>query len=210
MILKPKAFIFDMDGVVIDTERTKYKSLQIILKKYGIKLNKDPKLLGMSSKDLFIKLKKDYNLDYNVNDLVKSREELIFSLFSKEKIRMMPGFLRLIKSLRKNRIKIGLATSSTEKFLNFVMNKVKIKKCFDVMICGDDVRHSKPNPMIYLLAAKKLKVKPEDCIVVEDAVNGIKAAKSAGMYVIGITNTFQRKYLNDADIIVKNLDEIRL
>ena len=64
--------------------------------------------------------------------------------------------------------------------------------------------------MIYILAAKKLRVKPKDCIVVEDAVNGIKAAKSAGMYVIGITNTFQRRYLNDTDIIVKSLDEIRL
>ena len=142
--------------------------------------------------------------------MAEKREKILEDLFAKEEIKILPGFLRLVKSLKKNNIKIGLATSASKKFLIFILDKIDIKKYFNVIHCGDDVEHSKPNPEIFLLTAKDLDVNPKNCVVIEDSVNGVKAGKAAGMDVIAVTNTFSKKHLTEADIVLDSLEEINV
>ncbi len=210
MIEKYKAVIFDFDGTIVDTERIKLKSMKILLKDYNIDFKKDPRLLGMSSIDYFNMLKSKYNLNSDFDKMAEKREKILEDLFAKEEIKILPGFLRLVKSLKKNNIKIGLATSASKKFLIFILDKIDIKKYFNVIHCGDDVEHSKPNPEIFLLTAKDLDVNPKNCVVIEDSVNGVKAGKAAGMDVIAVTNTFSKKHLTEADITLNSLEEINV
>jgi beta-phosphoglucomutase family hydrolase len=210
MIEKYKAVIFDFDGTIVDTERIKLKSMKILLKDYNIDFKKDPRLLGMSSIDYFNMLKSKYNLNSDFDKMAEKREKILEDLFAKEEIKILPGFLRLVKSLKKNNIKIGLATSASKKFLIFILNKIEIKKYFNVIHCGDDVEHSKPNPEIFLMTAKDLDIAPKDCVVIEDSINGVKAGKAAGMDVIAVTNTFSKKHLTEADIVLDSLEEINV
>ncbi len=210
MIEKYKAVIFDFDGTIVDTERIKLKSMKILLKDYNIDFKKDPRLLGMSSIDYFNMLKSKYNLNSDFDKMAEKREKILEDLFAKEEIKILPGFLRLVKSLKKNNIKIGLATSASKKFLIFILNKIEIKKYFNVIHCGDDVEHSKPNPEIFLMTAKDLDIAPKDCVVIEDSINGVKAGKAAGMDVIAVTNTFSKKHLTEADITLNSLEEINV
>jgi|TARA_Y100000310_G_scaffold41659_2_gene38966 beta-phosphoglucomutase family hydrolase len=210
MLTKYKAVIFDFDGTIVDTERIKLKSMKILLKDYDLNFKKDSKLLGMSSRDYFAMLMDKYNINLDFDEMVEKREKILEDLFSKEEIKILPGFLKLVKSLKKNNIKIGLATSASKKFLTFILNKIEIKKYFNVIHCGDDVEHSKPNPEIFLLTAKDLDIDPKNCVVIEDSINGVKAGKAAGMDVIAVTNTFSKKHLTEADIILDSLEEISI
>ena len=109
--------------------------------------------------------------------------------------------------LRRKKIKIAVATAGNKRKLTFNL------KCggFDIRnrVTADDIKHGKPAPDIFLAAAKKLKVKPNECIVVEDSLNGIKAAKRAKMFCVAVTNTFPRSKLKDADLIIDSLSELK-
>lgn len=187
-----KAVIFDMDGVITDTQPLHNKTNAEVLQSYGIPLTEEDlsKFAGIPNKEIFPDLFKKYNIKSDPNKAVLEKWRLITK--RTKKVRPISGVLNFIKNLHGNNFKLALASSSTENFINHILNSLKIKHFFTIIINGDEIKKGKPNPDIFLKAAEKLNVSPLNCLVLEDSPNGIKAAKSAGMKCIAIT-TSQKK-----------------
>lgn len=205
-----KAVIFDMDGLLINSEPLWNKALIKLIEKYG-----DIKKYS-STGNIFLGMKQEEELQYLIDTKVLSGDleilanrkiKLVIGVM-KQELAMMSGAVKLLKKLKDKNYLMALASSSPKVVINFVVNKLEIGKYFEAIISADDVSQGKPDPAIYLLAAKELEVKPGDCIVLEDAPNGVKAANVAGMKTIGVINEFaDREALSGADIIMSNLTE---
>jgi len=208
-----KAIIFDMDGVIINSEPLHFKAGKGVLKKYGKEIDWKfySRYIGTGEEYFWSRIVKELKL--NVDWKTIGDQKAAAYLEHLKKVKAIPGVLDLIKRL-KQRYKLGLASSSVQKEIDIVLDKFKIRDCFDVVDSGEFIKKSKPEPDIYLITAKKLGVKPEECLVFEDAVNGVKAAKAAHMKCIAITTSFGVKDLKGADFIIHtfegfNIDRIK-
>jgi HAD superfamily hydrolase (TIGR01509 family) len=133
------------------------------------------------------------------------KERVSYNALVEGKMKSVPGVIDAIKKLSK-KYKMALATSSKLEEAEKVLSYFKIKKYFDEIITVDDVKNGKPDPEIYLLAAKRLNVPVEECVVFEDAAHGVDAAKAAGMRVVAVTTNLSVEKLNDADMILDNFE----
>jgi len=208
-----KAVIFDMDGLMVDSEPISYKASDTLLRKYGHKLTDVPEevlkdALGKRVKSFVSEYMKILDIDAPVEQLMEERSE-IFLKDINENLKMMPGLIDLLKQLKANNLKIALASSATLKYINIVLDKFDLRNYFDVILSGDDVKKGKPDPEVYLVAAEKLGLKPSECVVLEDALNGIKAAKAAGCKCIAIPGRIKQD-LSIADKIVISLNDIAM
>jgi len=203
-----KAVIFDMDGVIVDTEKYHEMAYRRVSDIAGSKINDKEvvKLKGVTAVEIFQYLFKKHNIKKNPKKYALIKDNVYRSFL--KNIRPLPGVLNLLKRLKKKKIKIALASSGSRLNVQFILKKLKIKTYFDAVVNGEQVKKGKPNPEIFLKAAKELKVNPKECIVIEDAVNGVKAAKKANIYCAAITTTFPRSKLKDADIIIDKLSEL--
>lgn len=181
-----EAVIFDMDGVLIDSHSVSIQMLCDTANGYGCNLSIDDiKSWGsLSSRQFWSKVKDTYNLSQSLEEL--------FQTYNVDKeiekyieIGQMSGVKNLLIELKAEGIKTAIATSASRKRMNAVIKLFELNDYFDEYICDDEVRMSKPDPEIYLLAAKKLGVNPCSCVVIEDSNNGLRSAKSAGMKCIG-------------------------
>jgi len=125
-------------------------------------------------------------------------------------IQVVPYAIKFLKQLKAENLKIALATSSRQEKMNFVLQLTNLTSYFDIIVTGDLVQKSKPAPDIFLKAAEKLQLKPEDCLVVEDAANGVKAAKNAGMKCVAITTTHTEDLLQQADLVINSYEDLDL
>jgi len=196
-----KAVIFDLDGVLIDSLDAHFEAWTEFWKTRGKKHTRkmfNANVATSSEETLRIR-NKQFGTHIPIAQGVKERE-LLFNKYA-HLVRVYPGAAHVLKAL-KARYKIGLATSTGRTLTMQLLRKFHLARYFDVIVTKNDVTHSKPNPAIYRLAAKKLHAQPKDCVVVEDAPNGILAAKRAGMHVIAVLQTFPRRKLK-ADVIVR-------
>ncbi|MDR3643078.1 MAG: HAD family phosphatase [Candidatus Doudnabacteria bacterium] len=208
-----KAIIFDADGVVINTSPIYSKADQIFLTSHGISANQkeiDLLLTGLSLENGVKVLQNKFGLKGSHADLLKQRMNIIKNLYVK--IDFIPGFLNFFDRLKLLGLKTAIATSSHVDFFAIAEQQLSLDKLFEGHIYFlKDVNHvSKPLPDIFLYAAKMLITLPEHCLVIEDAVNGIKAAKSAGMKCAALTTTHGKEMLTEADQIVDSFEEIKL
>ncbi|MFH0906060.1 MAG: HAD family phosphatase [archaeon] len=210
-----KAIIFDLDGTLVLTENFNKNIFKIVCLKYGHKLeDKEYDLFFAGTKTLegcynFLKsvnadtsLAQDMVLDFRAikRDVLKNK--------LKENIDLRSNTQMLLSKLKVN-YKIALATSTIREFMNYICSGFEIINYFDEIVTGDDVIKSKPDPEIFLATAKKLNIDPKDCVVIEDAENGIIAAKSANMKCIAIEDkSFGERNLSSADYIIKDLIEL--
>jgi HAD superfamily hydrolase (TIGR01509 family) len=209
-----KAVIFDLDGLMIDSEPIQSKAYEQILEQY----NKQPILnklgvvhsVGIKERKNWEILKKKYDLEEDTEILMEKRSKVYLDLL-KRNIKPMKGLKEVITLLKKNNIKLAVASSSVIKHIDVVLLGLEIKEQFDVIMSAQFVRKGKPFPDIDLEAAKKLGVNPENCLVLEDAQSGVEAGKNAGMKVIAISNKFTKNHdLSKADLILNSLEEINL
>tara|TARA_Y100000310_G_scaffold320251_1_gene376500 strand:- start:693 stop:1319 length:627 start_codon:yes stop_codon:yes gene_type:complete len=206
-----KAVIFDMDGVIINSEPLDMEVKQALLKEFKLKISKKKIIeeIGETAKDFFDYVNKLNNTHFDVKMLIERKMSLQKKVF-RDKLKLFPYVKEFLRELKKSKVKVALASSSRMEKIEFVLNLLRIKGKFDVIISANDVKKGKPNPEIFLKAAKRLKIKPKDCVVIEDSVHGVRAAKRAKMHCIGVTNTFSRDKLKEADLVVKSLREVKV
>lgn len=183
-----KAFIFDMDGLILDTERIAFRSYKEALKEYGYDFTEAFFLTLVGTN---VKLTKELCLNRYGSwfpfDLLHENHNKITDNYIKENgVPLKEGVNELIDYLKENDYKIALATSSDREKAEYLLESVKIKDKFDYIICGNDIVNSKPNPEIFLKVAESLKVEPKECVVIEDSKAGVQAAVNAGMKAINV------------------------
>lgn len=208
--MKISAVIFDLDGTVLDNEDEYGAAFKKVLENLGAKVDTNyPQTGGIGVEENWPGLLKKYQIKTQ-----KSFEELA-SQTQKEYLKLLPkvkikkGLTAFIKNLRDSGIKIALATSNVWYIYEKVMEKIPLENLFDSVTTGDEVVNKKPAPDLFLIAADKLGVVPEECLVVEDAPSGIEAAHEAGMKVVAIArDKNQTKTLENADLVIRDYNQL--
>ncbi|MFN8577876.1 MAG: HAD family phosphatase [Candidatus Sericytochromatia bacterium] len=184
-----KAVLFDFDGLIVDSEPIYVEANKRFLREKGVTdFSIMSKLFGMRAEETFQLMKDTFNFQESVEDLMNIRNSYILDDFANGKLNLMKGLRELIDYLKNNNYKVAIGSSSKWSLLSSGMKVHNIEHLFDLIVCGDDVQNGKPEPDIYLKAAEKLNVLPNECIVLEDAPNGVLAGKRAGMLTISVPN----------------------
>ncbi|MCL2707757.1 MAG: HAD family phosphatase [Defluviitaleaceae bacterium] len=178
-----EAVIFDMDGVLIDSQHLHYKSDIDALSKAGAKasLRDVTPYAGVAAFDRFSAYKKNFKINLSVEELLRLQVETLSIAFGRGELVPIDGIPELLEFLRARKKRTALASSSSNELIETVLTKTKLKNYFEIAISGEDVPSGKPSPDIFLRAAQMLGVLPASCAVIEDSPNGILAAKRAGM-----------------------------
>ncbi len=206
---KARAVIWDMDGVIADTAPYHLKAWQGVFQKGGVNFTEDNFRNSFGQRnDTIIRSVLGKEVSADEIEVISNEKDESFRQGIRQNLKPLPGAIKLIESLTKNEFKLALASSAPIENIQLLITGLGIKNCFRAIISGRDVAEGKPNPQGFLLAAQKLEVKPENCIVIEDAVAGVAAAKRAGMHCLAITNTHPRTSLMEADLIVDTLEAV--
>ena len=183
-----KAIIFDMDGLMIDSERVTFECYQEILK--GMNLTMDEEfyktLLGKPLKGIYQRFYDVYGNDFPIEDVIKDVHALMAKRFETEGVPIKTGLKSLLEYLKENNYKTIVATSSNRDRVDTILSQAQITDYFDDSICGDEVTKGKPNPEVFLKSCQKLGVNVDEAIVLEDSEAGIQASYDAGIKVICI------------------------
>lgn len=206
-----KAIIFDMDGVIVDSEKLHFQSERETCDFFGINapLEVWDEFRGTTAKRFWHHLVENYgNGGIDMDELVEYNYRKYIKL-AEEKLELVAGALEFIKEAKKKFEKLAVATSGRKISQENVFNKFGLHDFFDAVITGDQVENGKPHPEPYLKTSELLGFEPHECLVIEDSDNGIKSAKAAGCYAVGITTTFNAQRLREAgaDKIIANLQE---
>ncbi|GAA0076687.1 HAD family hydrolase [Clostridium sp. CTA-5] len=200
-----KAIIFDMDGVIVDSECIYFDIEREVFSHFKIDISREEHegFVGCSLENMWDKIIKDRSLEICKEDTVNYHRQYVMKHMEGLKLVPTKNVKEFISDIKDKNIQVALASSSTRDLISLILNKLELRNLFDVIVSGEDVKQSKPNPEIFLKAAKFLKVNPDECIVIEDSSNGVKAAKEAGMKCIGFLNPGSGKQcLEEADIII--------
>ncbi|WP_019552951.1 HAD family hydrolase [Propionispira raffinosivorans] len=206
-----KAFIFDMDGVIIDSEPLHNEGILKTLSYFKVSFT--PRNLeqyaGTTTAFLFNKIVEERNLQLSIDEMVAYKDQHVIKGIREMNLRPIPGILDLLSALKVLEIPIAIASSSAFPVIDAVVEKFQLSNQFDIIMSGESLPQSKPDPAIYLLTAKQLGVNPVDCVVLEDASLGVQAAKAAEMFCIAFQNKNSGKQnLSQADQIVAKISDI--
>lgn len=208
-----KVVIFDLDGLLIDSEPLWGEADQAVLAKFGIDYHDElhEATRGRGQRECAQLYIKHFNLSDSVESFVNKRIEAMYTLLQ-EKLKLMPGAEDLVVKLNAAGFILALATGGHRKErAEEILEKFSLRGFFKAVVSSMDVRRGKPFPDVFLACAKKLGVLPSECLVLEDAQNGVVAAKAAGMKVIGVNpDPKVRKLFQSADLVAKSLDRIIL
>jgi len=205
-----KAVIFDMDGVIIDTHAAFYRCIIKWAENRCLVLTKE-KLMNWGSLDsvqFWSKMKTEFDLQEEIESLISShnKDEEIKEY---SEIGLMPALVDLLDRLRDHGIKTAVATSGGQYRMNHVLDHFDVRRKFDAVFCNEDVKNSKPDPEIYLVAALRLNCSVSRCLVIEDSSNGIRSARAAGMACFAHTrNESNWENLEEADETFASFDEL--
>jgi len=208
-----KAVIFDLDGLLVDTEILHSQAYEAILKEY----KKKPKLndygivqiSGLIARKNWQYLKKKHNLKEDVEILLEKKRHVFLKIIKNIK-KPKEGVKNLLNLLKEEKVKMALASSSTKEYILTILSNLELIEYFEVIVSFEEVQKPKPAPDIYLEAAKRLKIEPSSCVVLEDSESGINSGKNAGMKVIAVPTKFTKNQnLSQADLIVNSLKDIK-
>lgn len=211
IMIKQYCVIFDMDGVLADTGPIHLKSWIMIANELGIKITKKffKETFGQQSIPIMRKL-----AGPNINQLeiekFASLKEKYYRDMVKDEIKPLPGVITLIKLLKEKKFKLAIGSSGPPENIDLLLNGLKIKQYFDVIISAKDVKKGKPAPDVFLIAAKRLNIAPKRCLVIEDAPVGLEAAMRAGMKSIALTTTHNKDELSNANFVCPDLSYLNV
>lgn len=208
-----KAVIFDMDGVIIDSEPIHFEVDMQTMKNFGCSISKEElnKYVGTTNEYMFTDIKNKYKLNKSAEEIINYRCNLVKRKVIESDLVPIEGIRDLLKNLKDKNIPAAIASSSPRDFIEVVVSKFGIEDYFSCILSGEEVKNGKPAPDIYIETAKKLGIAPKECIVIEDSKNGVIAAKEAGMKCIGFKNINSGEQdLSKADYIVNSIVEINI
>jgi mannitol-1-/sugar-/sorbitol-6-/2-deoxyglucose-6-phosphatase len=207
-----RAVIFDLDGVLADSEPWWNQIDAQLLAEYGVNYHGEyhQNVLGVSYRLAVDFYRNAFRICAPVEELMRRRGEIATEFFA-NRIGLFPSVKATLEQLRDMKLRLAVATSSVAASARPFLERTEIRSFFDVIVTGDEVQRGKPHPDIYLRAADKLGIVPEACLVIEDALSGVTAAKAAKMRVAAIPDTRfvdRRRYEKEADYVLGSLSEI--
>ena len=193
MSLNFKGAVFDMDGLMFDSERVVYQSWQSVMDESGYSYSLDvfKRTIGLrvdSTEQLYKSL---YGEDFDYVTLRMKAREMFYNYIAENGVPIKKGLFEILEYLKENGIKTAVATSTSSQTAMKVIRMAGVYEFFDEIVCGDTVKNSKPHPEIFLTAANRLSLNPSECVAFEDSINGIKSAYSAGMMPIMVPDYLQ-------------------
>ena len=203
--------IFDMDGVLLDSEPMHQQVIYEVFQLKNIPLNRAyiETLTGMSAFPMWQKIKNDTQRVETVEELVQFHKDYFFQKLPELHVAPVPHVKEVLAQFKSEGKHLSLASSSGRKLIEIFTEQVGIKHYFEVIMSGDDVKYSKPNPEIFLKVTEWYALPPTQFTVIEDSTNGVKAAKSAGMHCIGFQNPLSGgQNLQEADRIIHSMNEL--
>ncbi len=208
-----EAVIFDLDGVIVDSEPMHLIVDRDIIRSNGIEISDDElkKYIGISNVKLWTDLIEKYKVKHTVEEMVNQQKKNKIEAFKNSNLKPIDGVVELINSIKENKIRLALASSSPLEFVETVLKKTGLLEKFEVILSGESFKRGKPEPDIFLAAAKELGKAPSQCVVIEDSAHGVQAAKSAGMKCIGYINQGSgNQDLSHADFTVRHFSELTI
>jgi len=211
----PTAVIFDMDGVLVDTNPFHIQKWEALLTEYGIAFDREAlprQVLGPGNDPT---LRHFFGERLSADDRARLSEELEarFRRAFAPHAKPLPGVERLISECHDHGVLVALASAAMSKNVNFILDALKLRPFFHVILTGDEVAQGKPHPEIFAKTAQKLSLLPSGCLVIEDSFAGIEAAKRAGMKCVAVASTFPASELRahtQADLVVQTLEALNL
>ena len=204
-----RAVIFDWDGVVVDSSAHHERSWEILAAKRELPLPADHFKRGFGKKNNVIIPDLGWATEpAEVDALAHEKEEIYRSLVREKGIEPLPGVRELLAALRAENIPCAIASSTERANLDLPIDLMGLREFFRVIVSGEEVIHGKPDPAVFLLAAERLGIVPSDCVVIEDALVGIEAARRAGMPVLAVATTNPIEALGSADAAIGSMTEI--
>ena len=204
--------IFDMDGVIVDTEPVHHFAYYQHFNELSIEVSDEMyrSFTGNSTRNIFQKLKAQFDLQEDVEDLILRKRHLFNEAFDlKEDLYLIEGVEELIKDLHTNGMQLIVASSASKVTINRVFTRFNLNQYFTHIVSGEDFPKSKPHPAIFEHAASLSVAPKENCIVIEDSTNGIQASVSAGIYCVGYDSFHSKDQdLSKANIIIRNFNEL--
>lgn len=206
---KLEAVIWDMDGVIADTAPYHFRAWQEVFQKRGVNFTEEDfkRNFGKRS-DTIIRNTIGGTISPSEVDAIAGEKDEDFRRRIGQNVKPLPGAIELIRSLKEQGTKMAIASSAPMENIQLVTRGLGINSYFQVIVWGREVTEGKPSPQGFLLAAKKLEVDPKNCVVIEDAVAGVTAAKRAGMKCMAVTNTHPKISLTEADLVVDTLEAV--
>ena len=204
------AVIFDMDGVIVDSEihwkTTEGFFLQSLIPTWSE--HDQDRIIGLGVLDLYALLTNTYHLQKTKEQFLEIYQEMANEIYG-QKVSLIEGFETLLNALNSKNIPVALASSSPTSWIDIMLDRFSLRDSFKVVVSADELAgQGKPSPAIYLLTAARLGVRPNRCIAIEDSQNGVLSAKNAEMFCIGFRNGFNEEQdLSRADMIIHHFTE---
>jgi len=206
-----KTILWDMDGVISDSYSFHFAAWKETFAKRSIEFTKGDftNLFGTRNDFIIGSIMGKELPERDVKSMVQQKEEA-FRRKATGRIKPFPGVVGLLNALKKGNFRLGLASSAPKENIDLALRELDLTGIFNCIVFGQEVSESKPSSQIYLFAAEKLQATPNDCVVIEDSPLGVKAAKTAGMKCLAVTNTHRRENLQEADMVVDSLQNVDL
>jgi len=208
---RTKGILFDLDGVLIDSEPLHEFSLLQLSDRFGRRFGQDELLQfkGLPELSVAQAIQKSFpELALTTDEIIRLRLGLLKSNF--HRVEMVEGALEFVQRAKAAGFRLGLTTSAARSMQQLACETFALSSYFDTVITGEDIERGKPDPQPYERTAANLSLRPDECMVIEDAVNGVKSGKAAGCFVVGITTSFagQALKLAGADLIVPSFTSL--
>lgn len=202
-----EAIIFDMDGVLVDSEYTYFQSKSQILSEAGHEVEDSYhfQFMGTTSDYMWEKMKQEFSLPLSVAEYIQQMTALRQAMIKRDGIRVIPHVQEFVKGLSQAGLKLAVASSSSLAEIKVNLAEIGLSEYFSEVVSTEEVEHSKPAPDVYLVMAERIGIMPENCLGIEDTKNGTGAVRNAGMVCVGFANpAFPKQDLAFADRVVSS------